>query len=59
MFKKVSESLCTSTIVVSPDPLFPAPSTSSTTKTAANIEEDPHDPDHGHEGAIQMEYASD
>jgi hypothetical protein len=33
MFKKASKCVCTSTVVVSPDPLSPTPSTSSTTKT--------------------------
>jgi hypothetical protein len=42
--------------VVSPDPLSPAPSTSSAMKTPENTKEDPEP---GHEGDIQMEYASD
>jgi hypothetical protein len=44
MFRKVSRSVCTST-VVSPVPFCPIPSTSSATKTAENIEEDPDDPE--------------
>jgi hypothetical protein len=40
MFRKSSKSVCTSTIVVFPDPLSPTPSTSSAMKTA----EDPDDP---------------
>jgi hypothetical protein len=42
MFKKASKCVCTSTILVSPDPLFPAPSTSAAMKATENIEEDPH-----------------
>jgi hypothetical protein len=41
MFKKVSKSVCISTVVVSPDPLSPTPSTSSAMKTPENREEDP------------------
>jgi hypothetical protein len=55
MFKKSSKSVCTSTIVVFPDPLSPTPSTSSAKKT----EEDPDDPKLANERDIQMEYSSD
>jgi hypothetical protein len=59
LFRKSSKSACTSTVVVSPDPLSPAPSTSSTVKTPENTEEDPDDPEPADEGDIQMEYSSD
>jgi hypothetical protein len=39
MFKKASKCVCTSTILVSPDHLFPPP-TSAAMKTTENIEED-------------------
>jgi len=54
-----SKSVCTSTVVVSPDPLSPAPSTSSAVKTQDDTKEDPHDPEPAAEGDIQMEYSSD
>jgi hypothetical protein len=38
MFKNVSNSVCTSTVVVSPDALFPTPYTSSALKTLENVE---------------------
>jgi hypothetical protein len=41
MFKKASECVCTSTVLVSQDPLFPTASTSAAMKTTENIEEDP------------------
>jgi hypothetical protein len=44
MFKKVSKSVCALTVVVIPDPLSPAPLTSSK-KTPENKEEDPDDPE--------------
>jgi hypothetical protein len=40
MFKKASKSVCASTVVVSPDPLSPTPSTSSAMKTSEKAEED-------------------
>jgi hypothetical protein len=40
MFKKASKRVCTSTIVLSPYPLSPTPTTSAT-KTPENTEEDP------------------
>jgi hypothetical protein len=58
MFKKASRSVCASTVVVSPDPLFPTP-TSSATNTPENTEEDPNDPELAGEGDIQLEYSSD
>jgi hypothetical protein len=45
MFKKFSESVCTSTVVLSPDTLSPTPSTSSAMKTQKHTEENPDDPD--------------
>jgi hypothetical protein len=51
MFKKASKSVCTLGIVVSPDPLFPTPSTSSAVKT----EEDPVDPEPADKGDIEMD----
>jgi len=45
--------------VVSPDPLSPTPSTSSTMKTPKNTEEGPNDPEPADEGDIQMECSSD
>ena len=40
MFKKASKSVCTSTVVIYPDPLSPTPFTSSAMKTPENTEED-------------------
>ena len=45
-----------STVVVSPDPLFPTPSTSAV-ETPENIEEGPDDPEASDEGYIQMKYS--
>lgn len=42
IFKTASKSVCISTVVVSPDPLSPSPSTSSAMKTT-NTEEVPDD----------------
>jgi hypothetical protein len=36
IFEKASKGVCTETIVVSPDALYPAPSTSSALKTPEN-----------------------
>jgi hypothetical protein len=58
-FKKASESVCTSTIVISPDPFSPTSSTSSGMKTSENTEEYPNDPEQADEEDIQMEYSSD
>jgi hypothetical protein len=59
MIKKASKSVCTSTVVVFPNHLFPTPSTSSAIKTPRNMEEDPDDPEPTHERDNQMEYNSD
>jgi hypothetical protein len=53
MFKKASKSVCTSTIVVSSDPMSP-----SIAQTPKNTEEDPDDPKPADEGDIQLEYSS-
>jgi hypothetical protein len=58
MFTKVSRSVCTSTIVLSLDPLSPTPSTSSVMKPAEYAEEDLDDPHTADEGDNQTEYAS-
>jgi len=47
--------VCPPMAVVSPDPLFPTPSTSSAVKTPENIEEGPNDPEASDEGDIHME----
>ena len=54
MVKNASKSVCTSTTVVSPDPLSPTPSTSSAMKTPEKTEEDPDDPEPADERDIQM-----
>jgi hypothetical protein len=59
MFKKASKNFCTSTVVVTPDPLSPTPSTSSTVETPKNTKEGPGHPEPADEGNIQMEYFSD
>jgi hypothetical protein len=56
MFKKASRSVCTSTIVVSPDPLSPTRSTPAATKTQKITEQDPDHYEPADEGHIQMEY---
>jgi hypothetical protein len=45
MFKKASKNVCTPTVLVSCDPLSPAPSNSSAMKTPENTEENPDDPE--------------
>jgi len=45
IFKEASKSVCTSTIVVSPDPLSPTSSSSSAVKAPESTEEDPDDPE--------------
>jgi hypothetical protein len=55
MFNKVTKNVCASTTVVSPDVLFPAPSTSLIVMTP----EDPNNPEPVGEGDIQVEYSSD
>jgi hypothetical protein len=57
LFKKATKSICIG--VVPPDPLFPAPSTSSRMKTPESTEEDSDDPAPAAEGAFPMEYSSD
>ena len=57
MFKKVSKSVCTLTDVVLPDPLSPAPQTSSAMKTPEDKEEDPDDPEPAGKGDNQTEYS--
>jgi hypothetical protein len=52
-------SACTLTVVVFPNPLSPAPLTSSAMKTPENTEEDTDDPEPADEGDNQMEYSSD
>jgi hypothetical protein len=58
MFKKASNSVCTSN-VVSPDPLFPTPSTSPAMKNPENTEEDPDDPELAGDGDVKVKYPSD
>jgi hypothetical protein len=58
MFKNVSKSVCTSTIVIPPDHLSPAWSTSLVMKSPENTEEDPDDPEPA-DGDIQMECSFD
>jgi len=55
MFRKATKSGCTSTIVLSPDPLSLTASTSLAAKTSVNTEEDPDDPEPADEEDIQME----
>jgi hypothetical protein len=52
MFKKESKSVRTSTLVVSPDPLSPTP---STIKTPENMEEESDTAEPADEGDNQME----
>jgi hypothetical protein len=59
IFKKSFKGTCTSTVVVSPNPLSPTPSTSSAIKTPESTEEDPDDPEPADDGDIQMEYCCD
>jgi hypothetical protein len=58
MFEKASKSVCSSTVVVSPDASSPIPLTSSAMKTPKNTEEGPDDLEPPYEGDIQMEYSS-
>ena len=59
MLKKTSNSVCTSTAMVSPDPLSVTPTTSSAMKTPENAEGDPYGLEPTDEGDIKMEYSSD
>jgi len=52
MFEKPSDNICTSTVAVTADRLFPTTSTASTLKTPADTE--PDDPESADEGNIQM-----
>jgi hypothetical protein len=52
MFRHASKIIYMSTVVVSADPWFPTPSSSSALKTPENTEEDP-------DGDIQTEYCAD
>jgi hypothetical protein len=56
MFTKVSSGVCSSTLVVSPDPLSSVPLTSSAPE---NREVDPDDPEAADEGDIQVVYCFD
>ena len=51
--------ICTSIIVVSPEPFSPTSSTSSATKVPENTEEDPNDFEPVDNGDIPKEYSSD
>jgi hypothetical protein len=55
MFRKAFKSVCTSVIVVSPDPFSATPSTSAM-KIPQNTEEDPEP---ASDGDIKMEHSSD
>jgi 16S rRNA A1518/A1519 N6-dimethyltransferase RsmA/KsgA/DIM1 with predicted DNA glycosylase/AP lyase activity len=55
---KVSQNVCTLTLVVPPNLFSPTPSTSSAIKTPKNTQ-DPDYPEPADEGDIQMEYSSD
>ena len=58
MLRKVSKSVCTPIIVVSPDPLSPVPSTSAAVGIPEYSDKDPDDLEPADEGDIQMEYPS-
>ena len=58
MFIKACRCVCTSTVVLSLDPLSPAPSTNSVMMMAENTEEDRYDPHTADEGDNQIEYTS-
>jgi hypothetical protein len=55
MFKKPYKGVCTSTGMVSPDPLSPIPSTSSDMKTPEQTKDDLTGPELGVNGDIQNE----
>jgi hypothetical protein len=57
-FKKASKSVCTSTILVSLDPLISYSINFQAMKTPENTEADPDEPEAADEGDIQMEYSS-
>jgi len=55
-FKKAPQNVCTSTVVVSPDPMSPTSSTALAMKIPENIEKKPDEPEAA--GAdIQLEYS--
>jgi len=58
MLKKASENVCTSIIVVSPDPMSPTASSSSAMKTPENTGKDPVDSEPVGVGDIQMDCSS-
>jgi hypothetical protein len=63
-FRKASKSVSALTVVVSPNPLSPSPSTSSASlveseETPENTEGDPDALEPAAEGDIQMEYSSE
>ena len=58
MLQKASKIVCTSTIVVSPDPLSPTSSASSAMKIPENTGKDPVDSEPAGVGGIQMDYSS-
>lgn len=58
MFTKALRSVCTSTVVESPNSLSAIPSSSSGMKTPENTEQDPDVPEPS-DGGIQTEHSSD
>jgi hypothetical protein len=58
-FNNVSNSVCTVTVVASPNPLSATPLPSSAMKTSENTKEEPVYPEPEDEGDIQMEFSSD
>ena len=58
MFQKASKSVCISTVVVSPDPSSPDPSTFLAMKTQESTDDDPDDPEPADGGDTQKEYSS-
>jgi len=57
--KGLCRNVCTSTVMISPDPLPPTASTSIGLKSPQNTAKDPNNPVPADEGDIQMEYYSD
>jgi hypothetical protein len=57
--KKTFKTVCTSSVMVSPDPLSLTPSTSSAMKTPENTERDPDGPEPTDVRDIKIEYSSD
>lgn len=58
LLKEASKTVCTSPVVISPDPFSPTPLTSSAMKTSENTEGDPDDTEQA-DGDIQIEYSSE